>query len=443
MRYTTRPAPGRVGSRRARGRVASECGTNYNPFVSNIDIEAQLLERFIRYVQIDTVSDRHSNQVPSTGGQWELLKLLKAELKEIGLLHVELDANGFLIARVESNSDDVDSRETIGFMAHVDTVPDVPGAAVRPVVHNDYNGEPIRLDGGIVIDPPHDSHIERYRGETIITSDGSTLLGADDKAGVAEMMTLASCLIESDAPHGEIELIFTPDEETGRGMDFFPITSIRSVACYTLDGSEEGVIEAECFNAAKVEVVCTGVSMHTGTARGKLINAISMINSLLSLIPQAESPEATDGRYGFFAPMELSGSIEASTCSILVRSFDEADLNRRIAARHAFARSVEAAFPGGDVAVEVVRQYSNMRSFIDADERVVARLEQAVRLTGIEPERRVIRGGTDGSRLSEMGIPTPNLFTGGHNYHSRTEWAVLSVMARTVEAALNLCRLWA
>ena len=403
-------------------------------------IETQLLERFLRYVRIETTSDRHADTIPSTPGQWELLRLLESELREMGVEDVKLDDNGFLVARIPANTN---STETIGFMSHVDTVSDVSGAGVDPQVHENYDGAPIRVSGDLSIDPATNPDLSRYVGETIVTTNGKTLLGADDKAGVAEMMTLASLLIDdSSLRHGEIELIFTPDEETGKGMDYVPKDRVRSVACYTLDGSEEGVIETECFEAAKADVVCTGISIHTGTARGKLVNAISMMSSFLGMLPRSESPEATDNRFGFYAPIEMRGSVERSSCTILLRDFDGKTLERRSAAIRAFGAAVESAYPGGKVEIEISRQYANMRSYLDADERIVSRLEEAVRMTGIEPETRVIRGGTDGSRLSEMGIPMLNIFIGGHSYHSRSEWAALSVMVRAVETVINLCELW-
>ena len=409
--------------------------------VNTDGIAADLLERFVRYARIETTSDRHSEVVPSTPGQMDLLRLLESELQGFGLADVGMDENGFLIARIPGNHA---AAETIGFMAHVDTVSDVPGVNVQPIVHERYDGGRIELSDGVVIDPVEDEVLARYVGETIVTSDGTTLLGADDKAGVAEIMGLAK-LLSSDSPikHGEIELIFTPDEETGRGMDQFPRDRIKSVACYTLDGSEEGMIETECFNASRVELTFHGVSIHTGTARGMLVNAVSMLGMFVRMLPRNESPEATDGRYGFYAPIEAYGTVERSGCTVLLRDFDAQELERRSKAVRSFAAAVEAAYPGGRVEVEEQKQYENMRTYLERDCRVVSLLEEAIRKTGIEPKSHLIRGGTDGSRLSEMGVPTPNIFTGGHNYHSRKEWAALPAMVRAVQTLIHLCELWA
>jgi len=423
--------------------IASAAVHRYNPDMPayDQDIAADLLDRFVRYARIETTYDRHADTVPSTPGQWELLRLLEAELRGFEVNDVSIDDHGFLIARLPANREGADS---IGFMAHVDTVSDVSGANVDPIVHDRYDGQPIRLAEDVVIDPSAVAALARYVGDTIITSDGTTLLGADDKAGVAEIMSLAKLLIEhEDIAHGEIELIFTPDEETGRGMSHFPIDDLHAVACYTLDGSEEGMIEAECFNASKAEVVFHGVSIHTGTARGKLVNANSMLGMFLASLPRTESPEATDGRYGFYAPIESFGSVESARCSLILRDFDADELARRERAVRGIAAAVEAAFPGGRAEVEIEKQYENMRMYLEADPRVVSLLEEAIRATGIEPVQHLIRGGTDGARLSALGVPTPNIFTGGHSYHSRSEWAALPAMVRAVVAMRHLCELWA
>jgi tripeptide aminopeptidase len=417
----------------------------YNVYTSHMkfsdnEIATQVLDRFLRYARIETTSDRHASRSPTTEGQWTLLRMLKSELQEMGVSDVRLDDNGFLIAGIPGNRP---ARTTIGLMAHVDTASDVTAENVNPIVCEAYDGKKIELSDGVIVDPESSPDLLRYIGETIITTDGTTLLGADDKAGVAEIMTLTSILMtDQSVPHGNIEIIFTPDEETGHGMDLFPLDAIASTACYTLDGSTEGVIEAECFDAAKLEIVCTGVSFHTGTARGRLVNAISMLMSLLNLVPRSESPEATDGRFGFYAPIEMQGSLERAHCTILIRDFDKSAVDRRCEAVQAIAKAVEAAYPGGAIDVRRENQYENLRQYLDKDPRVVENLLEAIRKTGIEPEERLIRGGTDGSRLAAMGVPTPNLFTGGYDYHSRSEWAALPAMVRAVRVLENLCSLW-
>jgi tripeptide aminopeptidase len=278
----------------------------------------------------------------------------------------------------------------------------------------------------------------------VITSDGRTLLGADDKAGVAEIMTAAEYLLaHPEIPHGEVSLYFTVDEELGTGMLRFPRQKATARYCYTFDGDEEGVIEAECFEGYRALVSFTGRSIHTGVGRGKLVNAIELAARFLALLPGAESPQATDGRYGFYFPLEITGSLERAVLEIYVRDFEDAEAQRRLEALRRMALAVEAAHPGGRVEVATEKQYSNLRRYLEPVPRVLELLERAIRETGIEPVRRSIRGGTDGARLSESGIPTPNVFTGGHNFHSRQEWAALPAMVRAVEVAVNLCRLWA
>lgn len=401
----------------------------------------QILDRFIKYARISTTSDPHAETRPSTPGQWDLLKLLVQELRETGIEEVDLNEEGYLIARIPA-SPGCALVPGIGFLAHVDTSFDAPGEGVIPRIHK-YAGGSITLEGGVVIDPEVDGELARRIGDTIITSDGTTLLGADDKAGIAEIVTAAIWLVSHpEVEHGAIELIFTPDEETGKGMDHFPKEKLRSACCYTLDGDVEGAIETECFNAAKAHVVFDGIPIHPGTARGKLVNALSMAAGFISMLPRNESPEATDGRYGFYLPHELSGTADRAELVVLLRDFEAEEIERRKKALHSFAGAVESQFPGGRVTAATATQYVNMRHSFDKEPRVVELLEEAVRRAGLEPVRKIIRGGTDGARLSEMGIPTPNIFTGGHNYHSRGEWAALGVMISACRVIIHLSALW-
>jgi tripeptide aminopeptidase len=347
-------------------------------------------------------------------------------------------------ARLSANSPPARDVPCIGFMAHVDTAQDAPGSPVRPVVHENYAGGTICLSGGLKIDPAENPALLRYKGDSIISSDGTTLLGADDKAGVAAIMSAAEYLLaHPEIPRGEVELIFTPDEETGLGMDNFPLDRIRSVAAYTLDGDGEGAIEAECFNAVKAEARFFGKAIHIGHARGRLANAVAMACRFVELLPRSESPEATDGNFGYYCPMEIKGSIEEASLEIFLRDFEEAEMARRTAALTTFAAAVEAAFPGGRVSLRTEEQYRNMKDAFQKDPRVLAYLARAVTETGIQPVFKSIRGGTDGARLSEKGIPTPNIFMGGQNFHSRTEWVSLSAMRRAAETVVNLVRIWA
>ncbi|MBN2049225.1 MAG: peptidase T [Spirochaetales bacterium] len=405
-------------------------------------LKNRLMERFDRYVRIDTTSDLHNDrEIPSTPGQWDLLRLLEQEVKDLGIPVVLFNEDGYLIARVPSNQDG--AAPVIGFMAHVDTSPDVTGKDVRPQVHDAYAGQDLKLKDGLILSPSEYPELLKHTGDTLITSDGTTLLGADDKAGVAEIITAMEwILLNPEVPHGDIEIIFTPDEETGRGLTNFPLKTLKSVYCYTLDGGEEGLCEVECFNAFRVRVSCRGRVIHLGQARGKLVNAVTMLSSFLSMLPGAESPEATDGRYGYYCPLECRGNLEQAEADIYLRDFDLKEIHRRIDVLTALGTTVEKLFPGGTVEVTSEEQYLNMLEHINKNPRGLELLEKAVRLSGIEPVREIIRGGTDGSKLSQMGIPTPNIFTGGHNFHSRLEWASLRGMVRAAETVIHLCALW-
>jgi tripeptide aminopeptidase len=311
-------------------------------------------------------------------------------------------------------------------------------------VHNNYDGKALTLPGGAVLDPADNPVLNKYVGTTLITSDGTTLLSADDKAGVAEIVAAVAYLkAHPELPHPAIEVIFTSDEEIGRGVEGFPYDKVKSKAAYTMDGGEEGTLEAECVNAHGAHIAFTGRSYHPGAARGKMVNAVSMVAAFLNLLPRNESPEATDGRFGYMWANDIQAGIETATVEVYMRDFDLAQNERRIASLHAYARAVEAAFPGGKVEVTSTVQYLNMKAKLDEHPHIVDLLTQAIRATGIEPRQESIRGGTDGSRLTEQGLPTPNIFTGGMNYHSRTEWVALEAMVRASNVIIELAGLWA
>ena len=428
---------------------------------------------------------------PSTDGQWTLIRMLEQELKSLGVPEIEVTAHGFVILRFDSNlapdTQDISlsplrdpsqppagdpsqdpplhplqdpsqppagdptrafapsgDPKGIAFIAHVDTASDVPGDPVRPVVHSPYKGGKIILSQGAELDPAVNESLKRYVGDTIITSDGTTLLGADDKAGVSELVCAIEYLVtHPEYPHGPVEFIFTPDEETGKGMERFPLDRIQAKVAYTLDGEGEGTVEYECFNAYRVIVLCKGVGAHLGYARGKLVNAVSMASSFVSFLPRSESPESTDGSYGYYCPLEIEGNVSEAKVEIFLRDYEMGEIHRRIHTLEAIARAVEGAFPGGKVTLTVEKQYLNMREAFTQDPRIVQFLDEAIRATGIEPVHKSIRGGTDGARLTELGIPTPNMFAGGSNFHSLTEWVPLSAMVRAAEVVIHLIRLWA
>ena len=412
-------------------------------FARNERLESDLLDRFCRYVQIDTTSDRQSETKPTSPRQWELLHLLEVELKTLGLTGVHTDPRGYTLGTLPA-SPGKEAAPAVALLAHVDTSPDAPGGPVKPLIHRGYDGQPIRLPAGLVLDPKDNPVLARYVGETVITSDGSTLLGADDKAGVAEIMAAVAWLAaHPELPRPTLEIVFTTDEEVGRGTENFPFDKLKSTFAYTLDGSEEGGVESECYHAHRALVTFRGISHHPGTARGKLVNAVTMVGLFLTLLPRSESPEATDGRFGCVWANDVQGGIEKATLEVYVRDFDLKQSERRLASLRAYADAVEAAFPGGKVTLETSVQYRNMKDKLDEHPLVLKNLLAAVRATGLEPFSEAIRGGTDGARLTELGLPTPNLFTGGMNYHSRTEWAALPAMVRASQTVIALAALWA
>ncbi len=397
--------------------------------------EDDLLERFVRYARIHTTSDSHVDRTPSTDRQWDLAKLLVRELEEMGIEDVELTEHCNVLARIPANTE----AQPVLFLAHLDTAPDFSGEGVNPQIHRNYDGGIIDLDGDHVLDPAENPLMNDYRGETLITTDGSTLLGADDKAGVAEIMTAARYLMEHpDMPRGEVEIVFTPDEEIGRGTVQFPRDLVRSKFGYTLDGDSEGSYNAQCFNAWSIGIEFTGVMIHPGYARGELANAITMAATYLSMLPRNESPEATDDEYGFYAPKEIHGNMEKASLGIFIRDFDRAEIDRRLAYLEQLAKTVEMQFPGSRVEFNSTQMYLNLKPFLDQKPEILETLEQAIRDTGMEPVQKNIRGGTDGARLTEMGLPTPNIFAGGMNFHSRYEWVALRAMVRASKVVLNI-----
>jgi tripeptide aminopeptidase len=405
-------------------------------------LEQLIVPRFMNYTRYWTESDRHVEATPSSLGQWDLARALQNELLGLGIKEVELSPHCYVIARIPA-SEGREAAPTVGFLAHLDTASDVSGKDVKPQLVKEYNGRKIALTGGLELDPAKEAGLADQKGKAIIHTDGSTLLGADDKAGIAEIMAAAEYLLaHPEIPHGPIEVIFSPDEETGKGLPEFPMEKIKSRACYTLDGGPIGELEAECFNAWKADVEFKGRVIHVGTARGILANAALMAASFAVMLPRSESPEATDGYYGYYCPMEISGDLETAKLEIFLRDFENESMKRRLEALEAIAKTVEAQFPGGEVIVKKRPQYYNMKDKINEQPQVLERLKTALDNTGIVWGLKPIRGGTDGSRLTEMGIPTPNIFTGGRNYHSRLEWVAVNEMCAACRVIIELIRLW-
>ncbi|MDR0503383.1 MAG: peptidase T [Treponema sp.] len=406
------------------------------------EIEKLVVPRFLNFVRYDTESNRHCEETPSTQGQWDLAKILRDELLVLGLKNVRITSHCYVLAFLPA-SEGKETAPCIGFLAHMDTASDVSGKDVQPQYVRNYNGRKIKLADDLYLDPAKEPDLAAQRGKDIIHSDGSTLLGADDKAGIAEILGALEYLATNPSiKHGPVEIIFTPDEETGKGLPELPLGEIKSAACYTLDGGAMGEIETECFNAWKADIEFKGNVIHIGAARGILANAALMAASYAVLLPRSESPEATDGYYGYYCPMEISGDLESAALEVFLRDFDSENMKHKLSALETYAKTVETQFPGGRVIVKTWPQYYNMKSKIDEKPDVMKKLKTALDNLGIEWQLKPIRGGTDGSRLTELGIPTPNIFTGGRNFHSRLEWVSVSEMCAASKVVIELIRLW-
>ena len=402
-----------------------------------------VLDRFLRYVRIDTQSRRERRSSPSTPGQLELGRMLVDELRAAGLDDAELDGNGYVMATLPGNDDQ--GPPTIGLIAHVDTSPDAPGAGVEPIVHRDYDGGIVELPReGTRLDPETMPELSSKAGHDIVTGSGDTLLGADDKAGVAEIMAAVAYLAaHPELPRPTLRVGFTPDEEIGEGATLFDLKRFGAVCAYTLDGSELGELQDETFSALEAILTVRGVDVHPGQATGKLVNALRLASRIVAALPSDTlAPETTSGRQGFIHPYELNGNAGVARIRAIVRDFDDDVLEEHLDLLRRTAEQVVATEPRARLEIDVRSQYRNMRRHLDAVPQVTAAAQAAIRAEGIEPIRRPIRGGTDGSRLSEMGLPTPNIFTGGHEYHSVREWASLQDMAAASATIVRLAEVW-
>jgi tripeptide aminopeptidase len=414
-------------------------------YLTEIDertITASIVSRFLRYVRVWTTSSRHVEKTPSTPGQWDLAKLLAAELQALGVKDVTLSGSCYVVARLPAHAGK-ERVPCVGFLAHLDTSDEVSGKDVKPCFVERYDGSRIELAGNRSLDPARDPDLAAQTGKAIIHTDGTTLLGADDKAGIAEIMGAVEYLIlHPEIAHGEVEIIFSPDEETGKGLPDFPREACKAAVCYTLDGGALGEVEVECFNAAEAIVTFQGKAVHPGYARGKMANAVVMASTFVNMLPRSESPEATDGYFGYFYALEISGTSEHARVDVLIRDFDSDTLKKRLERLEAFVKAVEAQFPEGSIRIEITEQYRNMKEKIDEHPEALALLIQAVTNTGVDARLNPIRGGTDGSRLTELGIPTPNIFAGGRNWHGTLEWASVPEMTAACKVVIELIRLW-
>jgi tripeptide aminopeptidase len=411
--------------------------------------QQRLLGRFLRYVQIDTTAGEPGGTYPSSSGQLVLGKLLADELREMGLADVEHDQHGLVWATVPATMKSSGNAPlpVVAFNSHVDTSPETTGKNVKPHVIRQYRGGDIRLTGDTtkVIRVADNPELEKLVGKTIITTDGTTLLGSDDKSGVAVIMELAHHLVEHpQIPHGPIRLLFTCDEEIGHGIDHVDLAKLGATVCYTLDGSCAGDIDTETFSADLAMVTVRGINIHPSIGKGRMVNAVRVAAALIDRLPKGTlSPETTDGRDGFLHPYQVEGGVAEVKLKILLRDFVTAGLAEKAQLITKAAREVEVEFPRSQIEVQVVKQYRNLGDGLAREPRAVAYAQEAHRRLGREAKLTIIRGGTDGSQLTEKGLPTPNLSTGEHNPHSPLEWTCLEEMVQAVEVLVELVQVWA
>jgi tripeptide aminopeptidase len=401
-------------------------------------------ERFMRYVQIDTEADPNSSTTPSSMKQKDLSKILQEELLKIGLIDAEMDQYGYVYATIPATTNK--EVPVICFCSHVDTAPDVTGANVKPILHKNYNGEPIAFPDAPDLKLTTEDHpyLKQRIGDDIITASGKTLLGADDKAGVAIIMDLANYLIQHpEIEHGRIRILFTPDEEIGRGVDTVDMQKLGAEFGYTLDGGPRGVLEGESFSADAALVVFDGISAHPGYAKGKMVSAIKVASHFVDSLPKdIWSPETTSGMEGFVHPLHIEGSIEKASVQFIVRDFYTPNLKKHEAELDAYAQKAIEQFPGAQYSIKITEQYRNMKEELDKVPFVMSHAEEAYKRAGMQPVRESIRGGTDGSRLSFMGMPCPNIFTGEMAIHSRKEYVSAQDMEKAVETLVHLAQIW-
>ena len=405
---------------------------------------SEVLERFLSYVRYDTQSDERSTTYPSTDKQLVLLRALADELRAIGLPDAAVDEYGYVMATIPPTS--TKNVPTIGLIAHVDTSPEMSGANVRPIVHRTYDGRDLVLpdDPSAVLRLRDDPALAEQMGHDIVTASGTTLLGADDKAGVAEIVTTAAYLMtHPDVAHGTVRIAFTPDEEVGRGTAHFDVSRFGARFAYTVDGGGRGEVESESFSADALTATFHGFNTHPGYAKGRMINSIKIAADFIHRLPEDRlSPETTDGHDGFVHPYVLNAGVERTSVKLLVRDFDTDALRDKEKTLKQLAEEAVARFPGAWVETAIEESYRNMKEILDRYPEVVEHAREAVRRAGLAVRSRSIRGGTDGSRLSFMGLPTPNLFAGEHNFHSRLEWVSVQDMEKAVEVLVHLCRVW-
>lgn len=403
----------------------------------------ELKERFLKYVAIDTQSSEESETFPSTEKQWTLLNMLVEEMKALGLTEVSIDKYGYAMGTIPA-SEGYEDAPVIGFLAHVDTSPDMSGENVRPRIIDNYDGSDIVLNNALTMRVADFPELKNFVGHTLIHTDGTTLLGADDKAGVAEIMTAAEYLLaHPEIKHGKIRIGFTPDEEIGRGVDFFDVKAFGADFAYTMDGGYEGELEYENFNAASAKIAIQGRNVHPGYAKNKMINAIEVACELNSLIPATERPQYTEGYEGFYHCVGLNGTVEQATISYIIRDHDADKFEQKKVWMWSVVDLLKKKYGEQVLTLTLKDQYYNMRKMVEPHPQVIELAKKAMTEAGVAPIVRPIRGGTDGARLSFMGLPCPNIFAGGMNFHGKFEYCSLDSMQRAMQVIVNLARLWA
>lgn len=406
-------------------------------------MKEDIIKRFTTYVKMDTQSNEDSETTPSTPGQLELANLLVNELNEIGMQEVTIDENGYVFATLPSNTDK--EVPTLGFLAHLDTATDFTGKHVNPQLIENFDGNDIILNSerNVVLSGKEFPELPSYKGHTLITTDGTTLLGADNKAGIAEIMTAMDYLIKHpEIKHGKIRVAFTPDEEIGRGPHKFDVQAFNADFAYTIDGGPLGELQYESFNAAAAKVTFKGNSVHPGTAKNKMVNAGKMAAEFVSKFPEQESPEQTEGYEGFYHLISITGDVEKTRVYYIIRDFDRDSFENKKATMTKFVEEMKAKYGEDNVVLDMKDQYYNMREKIEPVMEIVDVAKQAMRNLDIEPVIEPVRGGTDGSQLSYMGLPTPNIFTGGENFHGKFEYISVDNMEKATNVIVEICRLF-
>lgn len=402
----------------------------------------ELKERFLKYVSFDTQSDPESETYPSAAKELILLNHLAEEMKDLGLENVEVDANGYAMGTIPATPG-YEECPVIGFIAHVDTSPDMSGANIKPQIIENYDGNDIRLNENLTMRVADFPELSFYKGHTLVTTDGTTLLGADDKAGVAEIMTAAEYIMaHPEIKHGEIRLGFTPDEEIGRGVDFFDVEHFGAKFAYTIDGGFEGELEYENFNAASAKIEVQGQNIHPGYAKDKMINALQVVAEINAMLPPCQRPEHTEGYEGFYHLVSIKGEVECASSEYIIRDHSREKFEAKKEYMQKIVDLLNAKYGAGVIKLTLKDQYYNMREQVEPYPEVIDKAFQAMSEAGVKPIVRPIRGGTDGARLSYMGLPCPNLFTGGMNFHGKYEYCSLNTMEKAMNTIINLIVLW-